>query len=125
MNKILWGSFMLRTKDKLIFFAGDTAYNPAFFSEIKYLFGSPDICILPVGAYKPAFMMQGSHLNPAEAVQAFNELGGRMFIPMHYGTFDLSDEPAGEPVRLLEEYATAEKINGLLQMPTIGERIFI
>jgi len=123
MNKILWGSFMLRTKDKLIFFAGDTAYKPAFFSEIKNLFGSPDICILPVGAYKPAFMMQGSHLNPAEAVQSFNELGGKTFIPMHYGTFDLSDEPAGEPVRLLEEYAAVGKINGLLQIPTIGERI--
>jgi len=123
MNKILWGSFMLRFQNKLIFFAGDTSYKPSFFQEIKSLFGSPDICILPVGAYKPAFMMQGSHLNPAEAVQAFNELGGKTYIPMHYGTFDLSDEPAGEPVRLLQEYAAAGKINGYLQLPVIGERI--
>ena len=123
MNKILWGSFMLRTKTKSIFFAGDTAYKPSFFADIKNLFGSPDICLLPVGAYKPAFMMQGSHINPAEAVQIFNELGSKTFIPMHYGTFDLSDEPASEPVRLLEEYAAAGKINGNLLIPTIGERI--
>ena len=123
MNEILWGSFMLRTKTKLIFFAGDTAYKPSFFAEIKILFGSPDICLLPVGAYKPAFIMQGSHMNPAEAVQAFNELGGKVFIPMHYGTFDLSDEPAGEPIRLLQEYAAAGKLNGQLHVATIGERI--
>ncbi|PIQ21822.1 MAG: hypothetical protein COW65_06815 [Cytophagales bacterium CG18_big_fil_WC_8_21_14_2_50_42_9] len=114
---------MLRLQNKLIFFAGDTSYKPSFFQEIKSLFGSPDICILPVGAYKPAFMMQGSHMNPEEAVQAFNELGGKTFIPMHYGTFDLSDEPAGEPVRLLQEYAAAGKINGYLELPVIGKRI--
>jgi L-ascorbate metabolism protein UlaG (beta-lactamase superfamily) len=122
MNKVLWGSFLIRTPRQLIFFAGDTALDHHF-GEIRNLFGPPDNCILPVGAYKPAFMMQQSHLNPREAVQAFNELGGKTFIPMHYGTFDLSDEPAGEPVRLLQEMAAAGKINGQLVIPAIGQNL--
>jgi len=122
MNKILWGSFMLRTADKLIYFAGDTGYKDNF-KEIKELMGAPDICLMPVGAYKPAYMMEQSHMNPQEAIQAFNELEGKTFIPMHYGTFDLSDEPAGEPVRLLQQFAAAGKINGLLKIPAIGEII--
>jgi L-ascorbate metabolism protein UlaG (beta-lactamase superfamily) len=122
MNKVLWGSFLLRTKTRSIFFAGDTALDQHF-TDIRELFGPPDICILPVGAYKPPYLMQRSHLNPREAVEAFNLLAGKQFIPMHYGTFDLSDEPAGEPVRLLQEMAAAGKINGHLVLPAIGQNL--
>jgi L-ascorbate metabolism protein UlaG (beta-lactamase superfamily) len=122
MNKVLWGSFLLRTPHWQLYFAGDTAYKDHF-KEINQLFGAPDICFIPIGAYKPAFMMDKSHLNPAEAVQAFNELGGKTFIPMHFGTFDLSDEPAGEPLRLLEQFAAAGQFQGTLRAPAIGEFI--
>jgi L-ascorbate metabolism protein UlaG (beta-lactamase superfamily) len=122
MNKVLWGSFLIRTPGRMIFFAGDTALK-GHFEEIRQLFGAPDICILPVGAYKPAFLMQQSHLNPHEAVEAFHRLGGQTFVPMHYGTFDLSDEPAGEPVRLLQQMAGIGKINGQLILPAIGQNL--
>lgn len=122
MNKVLWGSFLIRTPGRLIYFAGDTSLN-SHFEEIRQLFGPPDFCILPVGAYKPAFLMQQSHLNPQEAVEAFNRLGGKIFIPMHYGTFDLSDEPAGEPIRLLQQMAEIGRINGQLILPAIGQNL--
>ena len=64
------------------------------FKEIRQLFGDIDICLLPIGAYSPAFLMQREHTNPEEAVQAFSDLGGKLFIPMHYGTYDLSNEPS-------------------------------
>lgn len=124
MNKVLWGSFLLRTPEKTIYFGGDTGYKEHF-SEIKDLFGPPDFCILPIGAYKPAFMMEESHLNPSEAVQAFNDLKGRYLLPMHFGTFDLSDEPASEPIRLMQQYAAAGRVNGKLITPAIGEALFI
>lgn len=120
MNKVLWGSFLLRTPTKKIFFAGDTSYKEHF-REIKELFGPPDISILPIGAYKPDYIMQKSHLDPKEAVQAFSDLGSKKLIPMHYGTFDLSDEPPGEPVRLMQEFAAAGQINGQLLLPAVGE----
>ena len=100
-NQQLWGSFLVRGGSRSVYFGGDSAYA-GHFAEIKRWMGAPDVCLLPVGAYKPPFMMQEAHMNPTEAVQAFRDLGGSTLIPDHYGTYDLSDEPAGEPVRLLK-----------------------
>ena len=122
LNKVLWGSVLFKAKGKLIYFAGDSAYKEHF-AEIRNLFGIPDIAIMPIGAYKPPYMMQLSHMNPTEAVQAANDMSAQTFIPMHYGTFDLSDEPAGEPVRLLQELASSGKLDGNLQIPAVGERV--
>ncbi|PRY16529.1 L-ascorbate metabolism protein UlaG (beta-lactamase superfamily) [Pontibacter ummariensis] len=123
MNKILWGSFVLKTPNLTLYFAGDTAIGPHF-EEIEELFGPMDVCIMPVGAYKPAFLMHRSHMDPHEAVKAYNLLRGGTFIPMHYGTFDLSDEPPGEPVRLLEQIAAGGMLQGL-KFPAIGEPILL
>ncbi|MHC2991410.1 hypothetical protein OB13_07375 [Pontibacter sp. HJ8] len=123
MNKVLWGSFLIKSGDRQLYFAGDTGFN-GHFEEIQELFGPMDVCLLPVGAYKPNFLMQKSHLNPHEAVRAYNVLRGGTFIPMHYGTFDLSDEPPGEPVRLLEQIAAAGMIRGL-RIPAIGEQVLL
>ncbi|WP_187263053.1 MBL fold metallo-hydrolase [Pontibacter beigongshangensis] len=123
MNKMLWGSFVIKTASTLLYFAGDTGFS-SHFEEIQELFGPMDICLMPVGAYKPSFLMQKSHLNPHEAVKAFNHLRGGTFIPMHYGTFNISDEPPGEPVRLLEQIAAAGMLQGL-QIPAIGQPVLL
>lgn len=59
---------------------------------------------------------------PAEAVQAFNDLGGKSLVPMHYGTYDLSDEPLGEPLRWLSELEAEGEIEGELRALKVGER---
>lgn len=123
-NKILWGSFMIEYEGKHIYFAGDTAYADHF-TEIASLFPSIDYCMLPVGAYKPEYVMKTNHTDPEEAVRAFHELRGRYFLPMHYGTFDLSDEPRGEPVRWLKKLEAEGKIKGHLKIPEIGEIIHV
>lgn len=51
-------------------------------------------------------MMQASHMNPEEAVQAAVDLGARRALGMHFGTFDLSDEPLDEPPRRFLQAAT-------------------
>ncbi|MCC9138573.1 MBL fold metallo-hydrolase [Pontibacter silvestris] len=123
MNKVLWGSFVIKTTELTLFFAGDTALGNHF-EEIEDIFGPMDVCLMPVGAYKPSFLMSKSHLNPNEAVKAYNLLRGGTFIPMHYGTFDLSDEPASEPVRLLEQIAAGGMLRGL-RIPAIGEPLLL
>jgi L-ascorbate metabolism protein UlaG (beta-lactamase superfamily) len=62
-------------------------------------------------------------MNPTEAVQAFHDLGGKTMIPMHYGTFDLSDEPLGEPLRILRGIEESGNVRGALQVPDIGEKV--
>lgn len=120
LNKILWGSFLIKTDDRLIYFAGDTSYGDHF-EQIEQAFGPIDIALLPIGAYKPAFMMSQSHVNPHEAAKAANVLRAGHVVPMHYGTFDLSDEPASEPLRLLTEVAAGGMLRGTLHAPAVGE----
>ncbi len=95
-NRSLWASWSIRSADQHLFFAGDTAYQ-SHFQAIREALGSPDFALLPIGAYEPEAMMKPSHLDPEEAVKAGLDLGARTIVSMHYGTFDLSDEPRDEP----------------------------
>lgn len=59
--------------------------------------------------------------NPDEAVQAFHDLGGSRLLPMYYGTFDLSDEPFGEPFRRMNGLESS--VQGGLCLAIPGEII--
>ncbi|MCL2561323.1 MAG: MBL fold metallo-hydrolase [Rikenellaceae bacterium] len=120
-NRTLWGSFLIIADDVKIFFAGDTGYDRRIFREVRELFGNIDICLLPIGAYSPQFVMKRSHMTPEEAVQAFLDMGGGMLVPMHYGTYDLSDEPLGEPLQRLWLCAAALGIENRVKALAVGE----
>ncbi|ALJ00338.1 MBL fold metallo-hydrolase [Rufibacter tibetensis] len=123
-DRILWGSFMLQTQQHTLYFGADSGYDQHF-KEIQKLFPSIDTCILGIGAYSPAFIMKPSHTNPVEAVQAYNDLKGQTLVPMHYGTFDLSDEPLGEPVRWIRKLEAEGAIPARLKVLAIGEPLLI
>ena len=72
------------------------------FAEYGRLFPRLDLAILPTGAYEPRWFMKPVHMNPEEALLAFRDLGARHMLPMHWGTFDLTDEPIDEADRVLE-----------------------
>jgi L-ascorbate metabolism protein UlaG (beta-lactamase superfamily) len=119
LNETLWGSMMINTAGKHIFFGGDSGYS-SYPAHIAELFPSIDIAMIGVGAYTPDYMMQDVHTNPHEAVQVIHDLGAKLFIPMHYGTFDLADEPMGEPVRTLNQLDREDQINADLRILDIG-----
>ncbi len=120
INKTLYGSFMLEADGLNIFFGGDSGYS-SYSKQIAELFPNIDIAMLGVGAYTPSFMMKDVHTNPYEAVDVFHDLKAKTFIPMHYGTFDLADEPLGEPYRILTQLKTEKRINGNIRIPEVGE----
>jgi len=124
-NKTLWGSFLIIVGGIKIFFSGDTAYDDKMFKEIHSEFGDIDLCMLPIGAYSPKFVMKTSHTTPEEAVNIFNDLGGKLFIPMHYGTYDLSDEPLGEPIKRLEKCFDTKEDRIKLKKLIVGEEFLI
>lgn len=123
-NETLWGSFMIEADGINIFFGGDSGYCN-YHKEIGNLFPNIDVAILGVGAYHPPFMMKDVHTNPKEAVRLFHDLKAKTLIPMHYGTFDLADEPLSEPYHLLKELQKNNQINGHLNMPNVGEIILL
>ncbi len=100
----LWCGWVIHPGDASVYFAGDTGYFPAF-PEIGSRLGPFDAVALPIGAYAPRWFMSPAHMDPEEAVRAYGDLGGRgAFLPTHWGTFRLTDEPILEPPRLLERF---------------------
>jgi len=97
-----YGGYLVESGGKSVFHCGDSAWFDGF-AEIGRRHGNIDVALMPIGAYD-APSGRDVHLNPEEAVRAFAELGAKVMIPMHYGTFPLGNEPLGEPVeRLLME----------------------
>ncbi len=95
-NTSLWGSFFLRTRSGVnIYIAGDTAYFDRF-RELGEEFPI-NLAIFNLGAYEPRWFMADSHMNPAETVKAFRELGARHIMVVHSGAFRLGDEPVYLP----------------------------
>ena len=101
-NLRLWGGFMLRAGGRLVYFAGDSGYDPALFREIGRRCGNPDLALIPIGAYEPRWFMREAHMNPQEAVRVHRDVGARVSVAMHWGTFSLADEGFDDPPRALE-----------------------
>jgi L-ascorbate metabolism protein UlaG (beta-lactamase superfamily) len=101
-NRTLWGGWVVRAGDFRFYFAGDTGYSERL-AEIGTRLGPIDLAALPIGAYAPRWFMQGQHVDPAQAVQLHRELGCRRSLAIHWGAFELADEPLDEPPALLAE----------------------
>ena len=111
-QKSLWSSWAVIGPERRFYFAGDTGYFDGF-KEIGDKLGPFDLAAVPVGAYEPSAMMKASHLNPEEAVQAAQDVQAKTAVAMHFGTFDLSDEPIDEPpLRFNAAIEGAEAIDG-------------
>ena len=115
-NTSLWGSFLINSEKISHYYAGDTAYY-SHFEDIGKVF-KIDYAFLPIGAYKPDYIMKHNHLSPEEAYKAFKDLKAKHFIPVHYGVFKLSDEPVSEPYERVKRIITESEV------PQIGEVVF-
>jgi len=102
-NTRLWASWAVLGASHRLYFSGDTGYFDGF-REIGARLGPFDLVALAIGAYMPPAIMRLVHLTPEEAVAAFQDLQGRTLLGIHWGTFDLAEEPLDEPpARMLAE----------------------
>jgi L-ascorbate metabolism protein UlaG (beta-lactamase superfamily) len=109
-NKTLWGGWILSDGSQKFYFAGDSAYFSGF-KLIGERYPGIDIAFMPVGTYEPRWTMQTSHVTPEEAGQAFLDVGARIIVPMHWGTFRLSIEPTHEPPRRLAAWWEQQRLD--------------
>jgi N-acyl-phosphatidylethanolamine-hydrolysing phospholipase D len=124
-NTTLWCSWLLDSGKRRYYFAGDTGYFHGF-RAFGDRFGPIDVAMLPIGAYEPRWFMAYQHMNPEEACQAFEDLGARYLVPMHWGTFDLTDEATDLPPRVLRKLVS-ERGNDQerVRILAVGERFSI
>jgi L-ascorbate metabolism protein UlaG (beta-lactamase superfamily) len=114
----LWSSWVIAGRQHRVFFGGDTGYTPAF-AEIGARLGPFDLTLLPVGAYNDAW--HAIHMDPEEAMRAHGDLGGRMFLPIHWATFNLAFHRWAEPAQRV--LAAAKRVDARIVVPRPGERI--
>ena len=71
-------------------------------------------------------MMGPVHMNPADAVQAFQDLAAKQAVGMHYGVFQLTAEPIDAPPR---DLALALEQAGVsserFRAPDVGETLLL
>ncbi len=91
----------MRTPAGNIFFAGDTGWGDGSWAREAARHGPYRLAILPIGAYEPRDVMASNHVNPEEAYRVFEMLSPTRALGIHWGTFQLTFEPIGDPPRRL------------------------
>lgn len=116
----LWSSWVIKAKDKSLFFSGDSGYFDGF-KQIGEKYGPFDITFLENGQYNERF--KDIHMFPEQTIQAHKDLKGKLLVPIHNGTFKISFHQWNEPMNRITQLGKKENIKILI--PKMGEVIDI
>jgi L-ascorbate metabolism protein UlaG (beta-lactamase superfamily) len=119
-NSTLWSSWVLRGRERAVYFSGDTGYGPHF-SDIRQRLGPVDLTLMKVGAYGDTWL--DIHMDPESAVRAHQDLGADVLLPIHWATFDLSYHAWDEPIVRTLRAASGAGVQ--VVTPRVGEPVEI
>ena len=106
-----------------VYFGGDTAYTRDSFTRTRARFPSLDLALIPIAPIHPRAHMASRHIDPAEAVQAFLDLGARRMIPIHFDTFANGKDVFGEAPATLRRVMEERGLqHGEVQILGFGEQ---
>jgi L-ascorbate metabolism protein UlaG (beta-lactamase superfamily) len=113
----LWGSFVIEGPKHRVYFGADSGWWEGF-GEIAAQYDGFDLTMLEIGAFHPLWAV--IHLGPDNAARAFEAMQGRggLFMPIHWGLFNLALHPWKQPVERIVELAAEKGIP--LWLPTPG-----
>lgn len=117
-----FGGFLIEYEGKTVYHCGDSAWFEGF-HEIGVK-SSIDVALLPIGAYD-APTGRDVHMNPEEALRAFQALKAGMMVPMHYGTFRLGFEPMEEPPDRLLSHARSLGLDDKIRILREGDSLIL
>ncbi len=123
-NKRLWGGYVIEISGKTFYHGGDSGYGNHY-REMAEVFPEIDYFMIGIGSYEPRWFMKANHNNPEDAWKAFKDSKANFLIPMHYATFDMTDEPPGEPLRRLKRAAEKEQDSDKIKTLQIYEHLDI
>ena len=109
-NATLWGGYVIAAPEGRAYHSGDTAWGDHFAEIGKRIAGPIDWAMLPIGGYAPRWFMEPQHIDPDEAGRAWQALGAKHLLAMHWGTFRLTDEAVGEPPERLRAFWQANAL---------------
>ncbi len=106
-DQALWGGFVVDTAQGSLYFAGDTGWGEHFAQIAARWPQGLRLALLPIGAYEPRWFMRVAHMNPEDAVRAWQTLRAEQALAIHFNTFQLTDERIDQPVCDLQAAITA------------------
>jgi len=117
-NKTLWGGWAVFSRSFQWYFSGDTGYSRDFIDtrqrfiarQTSGLGGGFDMAVIAGGAWEPRWVRQPQHVEPAEAVQIHLDIGAKISLGIHWGTFALADEPLDHPIKVLAAARAAKGV---------------
>lgn len=92
----LWASWAIHGDNASVFFTGDSGYGDHW-RQIGETYGPFDVVFAENGQYDVAW--PGEHMQPTQTVAAVRDVGGALFVPVHWGMFDLALHHWSESVR--------------------------
>lgn len=105
-DRALWCGFLVTLPGGALYYAGDTGAGRMRWADEIGAHGPIRLAILPIGPYHVAAPASGNHIDPDQAVTAFQKIAPAYALGIHWGTFELTDEPIdGPPTRLNEALA--------------------
>lgn len=118
MSSTLYASWVLKDEDYKIYESADGGFG-GHFEEIHKRYGDFDLAIMECGQYNMRWY--DIHMFPEESVKAATMLYAKIAMPIHWGTFVLSNHGWNDSVeRFLTE---AEKTGVNVLVPKIGETV--
>jgi L-ascorbate metabolism protein UlaG (beta-lactamase superfamily) len=111
-----FNGYLIQTPRYRVVFGGDTAITDTF--RALRSTRRVNLAIMPIGAYNPWIR---AHCTPEQALKMADDAGADLVLPVHHRTFQLSNEPAHEPIeRLASALASAPE---RLALREIGQEI--
>jgi L-ascorbate metabolism protein UlaG (beta-lactamase superfamily) len=115
-DRTQWASFSLLGPRHRVFFSGDTGPMSEF-AEVGQRHGPFDVTLIKIGAYGRGW--PDIHIDPEQAVELHQLVRGRLLVPVHWGTVNLSYHAWTEPA---ERLLLAARERGVpLAIPRPGE----
>jgi L-ascorbate metabolism protein UlaG (beta-lactamase superfamily) len=113
-----FNGYLIETPRYRVVFGGDTAMTAAFgaLRSSRRL----DLAIMPIGAYNPWIR---AHCTPEQALKMADDAGAELVLPVHHQTFQLSQEPADEPIERLS--SALARTPERLALRKIGQEIYL
>ena len=117
-GQTLWCGWAMRGPAHRAYYSGDTAMFGGF-NDVGQRLGPFDVTMVEAGAYDRQWA--DVHLGPEQAVLAHQMVKGGVFIPVHWGLFDLALHGWTEPIERV--VVAAEAAGVTIASPRPGERI--
>lgn len=117
-NITLWGGLYIKDNSHSLYYTGDSGYYDVF-QRVYAQLGEADLMLVEDGQYENGW--SECHMMPEQSVQAVKDAHAKWAIPVHWGTFSISNHAWNDPIIRITAEAGKQGVN--VATPRIGQLI--